>query len=128
MGLLSVRQVRSRCGGIFRTCRGFTKGCFARSLGAVYAFEDEIMAFILATEKAHEFGWNNIWVELDSLYVINLYKYNIEKFLGSCLLNRWKIALRSAKDLNAVVSHIFREGNCVSDKLTNMAALSNDQL
>ena len=45
----------------------------------VYAFEDEIMAFILATEKAHEFGWNNIWVELDSLYVVNLYKYNIEK-------------------------------------------------
>ena len=65
---------RNGCGGIFRTCHSFTKGCFAWSLGFGFAFETKIMAFILAIEKAHEFGWSSLWVESDSLYVFNLYK------------------------------------------------------
>ena len=47
---------RSGCGGIFKTCRGFTKGYFSWSLGIEFAFKAKIMAFILAIEKAHEFG------------------------------------------------------------------------
>ena len=112
---------------MFRTCRGFTKGCFAWSLGVEFAFEAEIMAIILAIKKAHEFSWNNLWVESDSLYVVNLCKYNIEK-IPWLLLNKWKRALRLAKDLNVVVSQIFWEDNCVADKLANKATLSNDQL
>ena len=43
-------------GGIFRTCRGFTKCCFSLGIGICCAFEAEMMALIIATEKAFEFN------------------------------------------------------------------------
>ncbi|KAI9182594.1 hypothetical protein LWI28_026984 [Acer negundo] len=40
------------CGGIFRNCRAFMKGCFAISLGQVFAFEAELLAASLAINFA----------------------------------------------------------------------------
>ena len=36
------------CGGIFRNCRAFVKGCFAIPLGQVFTFEAKLLAASLA--------------------------------------------------------------------------------
>ena len=48
------------CGGIFRTCRGFTKCCFSKGIGVHFAFEAEMLAFITVINKAADFNWSNI--------------------------------------------------------------------
>ena len=65
---------QASCGGVFRNCRGFIKGCFSFYLRNKYAFEAEIMSFIMALEFAHKFGWSNLWVETISIYVVLLFK------------------------------------------------------
>ena len=42
-------------GSIFRNCRGFVQGCFAFSLGVGFAFEAEILGFIIAVEYAYKY-------------------------------------------------------------------------
>ena len=59
-------------GGVFCIYCGFVKGCFHVSLFDCYAFEAELYAFISAVNRAHHFGWDRIWIECDSLYVVNL--------------------------------------------------------
>lgn len=44
------------CGGIFRTCRGFVKGCFWTPSGISFAFEPELMGFMTAIKKVFEFN------------------------------------------------------------------------
>ncbi|KAK2662084.1 hypothetical protein Ddye_000658 [Dipteronia dyeriana] len=46
----------SGCGGIFRNCRRFVKGCFVVPLGVMYAFEVELLAVFKAIEFAHIYG------------------------------------------------------------------------
>lgn len=57
-------------GGIFRNCHGFVKGCFVTPLKVLFAFETEIVGFILAIEEAWEFQWKNVWKECDSNYLV----------------------------------------------------------
>ena len=59
----------SGCEGIFRTCKGFVKGCFSLSIGNRLALEAELLVFIYAVEKAAEFNWSKLWIEVDSIYV-----------------------------------------------------------
>ena len=80
-----------------------------------------MMGFIIAVEKANEFNWNNIWLESDSMYIVNLFNHGIGKIPWS-LHNRWLRAVYYAKRLNMVVSHIFREGNSVADRLASQAS------
>ncbi|KAK2655102.1 hypothetical protein Ddye_008154 [Dipteronia dyeriana] len=40
------------CGGIFRNCRAFVKGCFTVSLDHVFAFEAELLAASIAINFA----------------------------------------------------------------------------
>ena len=48
------------CGGVFRNYRGFIKGCFSFHLGIKFAFEAEIIGFIMALEFAHRIDWSNL--------------------------------------------------------------------
>ena len=118
---------KAGCGGIFRNCRGFIKGCFSFHLGIRFAFEAEIMGFIMALEFAHQFDWNNLWVETDSSYVALLFK-NQSHQVPWVFRNRWIRALKYAKELNTRVSHTFREGNCVADKLAALALASETRM
>ncbi|KAK3192975.1 hypothetical protein Dsin_024285 [Dipteronia sinensis] len=43
--------------GVFRTCRGFVKGCFAIPLGVCFAFEAELAAAVHTIDYAWNFGW-----------------------------------------------------------------------
>ena len=110
------------CGGIFRNCRGFSKGCFAKYLGIKFAFEAEILGFITAIEIAKKFNWSPLWIESDSAYVVTLFSTNSFNVPWE-IRNRWSKALSDAKSLNVHVSHIYREGNCVADKLASLSSI-----
>ena len=114
---------KAGCGGIFRTCRGFIKGCFSLFLGTRLAFEAEIMGFILAIEFAYKFKWKNLWVETDSTYIVALFKDSTISMPWE-LRNRWSRAIRYANELKTHIFHIFREGNEAADKLASWAATS----
>ncbi|KAK2647756.1 hypothetical protein Ddye_015245 [Dipteronia dyeriana] len=60
------------CGGIFRNCRAFVKGCFVVPLDHVFAFEAELLATSIASNFAWQNGWHRIWLESDSSYVVQL--------------------------------------------------------
>ena len=107
---------QASCGGVFRNCRGFIKGCFSFYLRNKYAFEAEIMSFIMALEFAHKFGWSNLWVETISIYVVLLFKKQSHRVPWE-IRNRWIRALKYVTKLNAIVSHVFREGNCDQSNL-----------
>ena len=70
---------RSGCGGIFRTCKGFVKGCFSVGLGIRFSFEAELFGFMIALEITHKFSWNYLWLETDSSYVVLFVKNNSHK-------------------------------------------------
>ena len=90
-------------------------------MGICFAFEAELTSLMLAIEKAYEVNWHNIWIETDSSYVVNLFNRGIGKV--SCRFHsRWARAVYRAKELNIIVSHIFREGNNVADRLSSQAS------
>ncbi|KAK3229809.1 hypothetical protein Dsin_001690 [Dipteronia sinensis] len=60
------------CGGIFRNCRAFVKGCFAIPFSQVFAFESKLLIASLAINFALNYGWQRIWFESDSFYVVQL--------------------------------------------------------
>ncbi|KAK3222115.1 hypothetical protein Dsin_009140 [Dipteronia sinensis] len=60
------------CGGVFRNCRAFVKGCFAVPLGQVFAFEAQLLAASMAINLAWQNGWHRIWLESDSSYLVHL--------------------------------------------------------
>ncbi|KAL8557733.1 hypothetical protein ACS0TY_005004 [Phlomoides rotata] len=57
-------------GGIFRDSFSVCRGCFAMSLGSGFAFEAELATSLHAIGIAHDFGWTGLWMECDSLYVV----------------------------------------------------------
>ena len=75
---------------------------------------------MIAMEIMHKFGWNYLWLETDSSYVVLLVKKNSYRVPWK-FRNRWIRDLQYAKNLNAHVSHIFHEGNRVVDKLASMS-------
>ncbi|KAK3183585.1 hypothetical protein Dsin_030871 [Dipteronia sinensis] len=66
---LSSRGVGG-CGGVFRNCRAFVKGCFAVPLGQVFAFEAELLAASMTINFTWQNGWHQIWLESDSSYMV----------------------------------------------------------
>ncbi|GMN67783.1 hypothetical protein TIFTF001_036843 [Ficus carica] len=60
------------CRGIFRTYRGFCKGCFSKPLGIMHAFKAELLGVITALEYTQQFNWCRLWFESDSSYVVQL--------------------------------------------------------
>ncbi|KAL8463490.1 hypothetical protein ACS0TY_034223 [Phlomoides rotata] len=104
-------------GGVFRDNFGVFRGCFAVSHGWGFAFEAELASALLAIELAHDKGWKTIWLESDSIYVVQMLKSNDPEVPWS-LLARWHRVRRLRSDINMVVSHILREGNALADRLT----------
>lgn len=58
--------------GIFTNSKGFVKDCFSVLFGKVYAFETELLASMHALECAKDRLWTSIWLESDSMYVVNI--------------------------------------------------------
>lgn len=106
-------------GGVFRNSRGLVLGCFCMSIGQHTAFYAEMLALIQGLTMAKKKGWTKLWIELDSSSVIQ------------CLLNssykppwtlhsQWLTCKDFLSSSQFYASHIYREGNQVADKLSNM--------
>ncbi|KAK3217683.1 hypothetical protein Dsin_011653 [Dipteronia sinensis] len=59
------------CAGVFRTCRGFVKGCFVIPIGVCFAFKAELATAVHAIDYAWTFGWRRLWLESDSTFVVD---------------------------------------------------------
>ncbi|KAL8485253.1 hypothetical protein ACS0TY_027527 [Phlomoides rotata] len=104
-------------GGIFRDHYDMFRGCFAATHGYGFAFEAELATALLAIELAHDKGWNNLWLESDSTYVVHFLKSDLPDVPWR-LMARWHRVRRLRPHLHIVVSHIFQEGNAVADRLS----------
>ncbi|GMN27021.1 hypothetical protein TIFTF001_001497 [Ficus carica] len=95
------------CGGIFRTYRGFYKGCFAKPLGVLYAFEVELWGVITAVKYVIKFHWTHLWFECNAIYMVDLLQNKSTNVLWK-FLTRWVRAMNYLQENTYYVSHVFR--------------------
>lgn len=107
-------------GGIFYNCRGYVKGCFTVSFGEFYVFEVEMLTVMHALEIAERNSWNKLWLESDTLFVVNILSSRSHE-MGWRLLARWSKCLYFLALISFQVSHIFLEGTRVVDVLSKHA-------
>ena len=93
-------------------------------LGNNFSFEAELYGFTIAVELEYKFRWYPLWIETDSIYLVLLFRNDSNKDLWR-FISKWARALH-AKELNVKVSHIFREENCVADKLASISTSSEE--
>ncbi|KAK3184210.1 hypothetical protein Dsin_031496 [Dipteronia sinensis] len=79
------------CAGVFRTCRGFVKGCFAIPLGVCFAFKVELVAAVHAIDYAWTFGWRRLWLESDLTFVVDTLCSRSRKRFGCYLVVVWVV-------------------------------------
>ncbi|GAU19900.1 hypothetical protein TSUD_95050 [Trifolium subterraneum] len=112
------------CAGIFRNHNGASLGCFAYNIGIAMAFFAEVLGIIMAIECAFERGWKHLWIESDSRIAILAFKNS--KIIPWQLHNRWSNSLAKLIDMEILVTHVYRDGNTVVDKLTKLGLIVND--
>jgi len=112
----SLIGTHAACGGLFRDHLGSLLGAFACNIGLSTVFNVEVYAFLLALEYAAHNGWRNVWLQSDSPSALMVFK-NLSLVLV-LLRNHWHNACNQG--IQIITSHIFREGNCCANLLTNM--------
>lgn len=90
-------------------------GCFASYLGITSSFQAEFCAAKQAIKVAIQRGWKNLWLECDSMLIVQASKS--PNIVSWKLSNRWKNCIMLSLAMNFHVSHVFREGNHCADKL-----------
>jgi ribonuclease HI len=106
------------CGGVFRDHNAEFLLAFAEPLGIASSYIAELNGAIKVIEIAFDNQWNNLWLETDSMLVVNAFK-NQDNCVAWPLRNRWKNALTKTRQMNFLVSHVYREGNKVADLVAN---------
>ena len=109
----------SGAGGVFRNSRGFVKGAFAFNTGISFAYIAELKAAMFAIAKAKELGWNNLWIECDSTWVVHLLQSR-SLDVPWIVRHQWDTCLADLNCLRVIVFHIYREGNIVADMLAKL--------
>jgi len=107
----------SAYGGIFRNNETDFLCCFAEPLGYSNSYLAEISGALRAIELAYQNNWHNIWLETDSSLVV--LAFHKEGKIPLSLRNRWHNIKTKMKQMNCMVTHIYREGNEVADSLAN---------
>ncbi|KAH6818323.1 hypothetical protein C2S51_001926 [Perilla frutescens var. frutescens] len=105
-------------GGVFRRSDGSVFGCFHTAEAIGFAFLAELLAVLVALEWAHSLSLDFIWLEADSIYVVNLLSSRSLQ-VPWILKARWKCVLDFIDSIHFCVSHIYREGNSVADILAS---------
>jgi hypothetical protein len=82
------------------------------------------MGIILAIECAYVRNWKQLWIESDSKLAILAYRN--QKIIPWQLQNRWSNCLLKIIDMDVIVSHVYREGNSIVDKLSKLGLNVND--
>ena len=109
---------KASVGGLFRNAEGNCLGCFAQLLGPVSALHAELTAAMTAIEIAAEKGCQNLWLETDSKLVsLAFHTISIVPWM---LRTRWLNCLGIIRNMNFLVTHIFREGNSCANGLANI--------
>lgn len=106
------------CGGVFRNFTGGIIGSFSSFLGTKTPLEAEIHGVILAVQIAWNQGWHNIWLECDSTLTVSMIK-NGKSEVPISIKEKWHNTLEKISKMEVIVSHIYREGNEVADKLAD---------
>jgi ribonuclease HI len=109
---------QASCAGVFRDHNALFLGAFNVNLGISIAFHAELLGVMNAIEVAHEKGWWNLWLETDSVMVTLAYKS--PAMVPWMLRNRWFNCMHLLKDMNFILSHIYREGNALADRLASL--------
>ena len=82
-------------------------GGFAFPIGESFAFVVELKATMFAIKMASECGWSNVWLENDSIFVVNLFKFQPSEVPWCCRIE-WANCLCLPMHMSLVVSHICR--------------------
>ncbi|MCI24603.1 ribonuclease H protein, partial [Trifolium medium] len=109
----------SSCGGIFRDHSADLIGCFAEKIPYCTAFFVELSGVLRAIELASQHNWHNLWLESDSALVVIAFKN--DTMIPWALRNRWFNAKLLMRNMNVIVTHIYREGNDYADILGYLA-------
>ena len=80
--------------------------------------------FMIAMKIACQFGWNSLWLETDSTFVVLLVKNNSYKVPWR-FRYRWIRALQYARKHNVRISHIYREITVLLTSLSQYQLLLN---
>ena len=106
------------CAGVFRTCRGFIKGCFVIPLGVYFAFKAELAVAAHAINYAWTFGWHWLWLESDSTFVVDTFRSRSRKapWLWRPV---WDRCLSLISQMDFAVTYIYQEGNQVANSLAS---------
>jgi ribonuclease HI len=119
-------QMQSSCGGIFRNNMADCLGCFATNLGQGSALMAEFIAAMTAIETAFDKSWRNLWLETDSKVVMLAFSSSF--LVPWRIRNRWANCLLKTRQMNFIVSHIYREGNTCADLLAEIGLGINGSL
>jgi ribonuclease HI len=106
------------CGGIFRNNAADFIHAYAEPLGIASSFFAKICGAMRAIEVAFHHNWRNLWLETDSSLVVAAFS-NPATLISWRIRNRWRNILSMIKQMNFMVTHIYREGNQVADLLAN---------
>lgn len=115
----SKGKTRTSCLWLFRIYRGFSRGSLAVPLGIQIALYTEILGSINVVDLASFKGRFPFWIEIDSSLLVS-------KVTSKSIDVPWKRRLRWRRCLDVrfantfSITHIFREGNQVADKLANV--------
>ncbi|PRQ24992.1 putative RNA-directed DNA polymerase [Rosa chinensis] len=109
-------------GGIFRDHEGHFRGAFAQKVEAPCAIDAEVLAVIEAMRIAWAKSWTHIWLETDSILVVQY--FTNPTLIPWRLRIAWYNCLYLTRMIHFKVSHTFREGNTVADALANHGALN----
>ncbi|PRQ53570.1 putative ribonuclease H-like domain, reverse transcriptase zinc-binding domain-containing protein [Rosa chinensis] len=111
-------------GGIFRNSEAAFLGAFSCKAIVPWAIDTELLAVMAVVKVARDRNWFPLWLETDSMLVMHYLK-NPSRVPWR-LRTRWKNCVASISQLQVHISHIYREGNRVADKLANFGATNDN--
>ncbi|XVE79323.1 hypothetical protein DITRI_Ditri14bG0049000 [Diplodiscus trichospermus] len=121
-GSVDASSQAAGCGGLLRDCHGRWMHGFTFNIGKCTVLEVEFWAVIHRLQSAWEKGFRKIILQSDSRSVVNSLKSGISSSLK--VKNLLEVAQNLMKREWAVsVTHVYREGNKVTDILAKMALL-----
>jgi len=101
-------------------------GCFAVNLGHGSAIMAEFIAAMTAIEIVYDKCWGNFWLQTDSKVVMLAFSSSFT--VPWSITNRWANCLYRTRQMNFIVSHIYREGNTCADLLANIGLIINGNM
>ena len=110
---------QSGYGCVARDHKGNIVASLYGPVGFSTALEAEMVALFMAVRLVTHKGWHNVWFEGDSKLVVNsiLARTNSLSWRWRA---RWRDIIALFSTNNWIITHTYREGNCLADGLANL--------